>query len=54
MTKPINDVLTDAAKNGAPAEIIGKIKGASDLAGAVNAAGDYLQGGSGIVGEYNL
>lgn len=54
LTKSLNTVLTDAAKNGATSDVINKIKSATTLADAVNAAGDYLQGGTGIIGEYNF
>jgi hypothetical protein len=48
----ISDVVKEAGKNNAPAEIINNIYNAKNLAEAVNAAGDYMQGGTGIVGEY--
>jgi len=50
--KSINDVLLDAAKNNAPIEIQNAISQAQSLPDAVAAAGGWLQGGSGIVGEY--
>lgn len=57
--KPINDVLTSAAKNGAPKEVQDAISAELDkpnpnIAAAIQAAGDYLQDvpTSGIVGEY--
>lgn len=52
--KEVGSILTDAAKNGAPADIQNKISRAQNLSEAVAAAGDYLQGGTGIVGEYNF
>ncbi len=54
ITKSINSILTDAAKNGAPADIRAAISGAGSLSEAVAAAGDYLQSGAGIVGEYQF
>lgn len=52
MKKNINSILIEAGKNNAPQDVINKIKNSTDLAGAVNSAGEYLQSGSGIVGEY--
>ena len=52
-TKDINGVIDDASKNGAPKEVIAAISKSTDLSSAVTAAGEYLQGGTGIVGEYN-
>lgn len=55
LNKNVNDVMNDASKNGAPAEVIDSIRGAKTTAEAIKAAGNYLQGGgSGIVGEYNF
>jgi hypothetical protein len=54
VTKSINGVLTDAAKNGAPADIQRAVSAAGSLSEAVAAAGDYLQSGAGIVGEYQF
>ena len=50
----LNTVLTDSAKNGATSDVIAKISSAKTLAEAVDAAGSYLQGGTGIIGEYNF
>lgn len=52
VTKPIQDIATEAAKNGADAATLAKINSASDVASAVNAAGDLLQTGTGDVGDY--
>lgn len=52
--KDISGVLTDSAKNGAPAEVQNAISRSQSLSEAVKAAGDYLQAGTGIVGEYNF
>lgn len=52
VTKPINDIAMDAAKNGAPKSTIDAIKGSEDVTAATSAAGDYLQTGSGTVGEW--
>lgn len=50
--KGINEVLKSASKNGAPASVINAISAATDQSSAIQAAGDYLQEGSGTVGEY--
>lgn len=54
VTKPINDVITNASKNGAPKDVIDAINGSENVADAVKAAGNYLQDvpTGGIVGEY--
>lgn len=52
--KPIEDIAKDAAKNGASAEVIKTINGSKTVQDAIIAAGDFLQAGSGIVGEYNF
>lgn len=54
VTKPINDVLLSAAKNGAPQEIQDAISSAVDVGTAIAAAREYLQDvpTSGIVGEF--
>lgn len=52
--KTINEVITDAAKNGAPSDVLASISKSQDLVTAVTAAGDYLQGGTGIIGEYQF
>jgi len=49
----ISGVLQDAAKNGADKTTLQNISQATTLNEAVMAAGDTLQGGTGIVGEYN-
>lgn len=51
-TSDLNGILTDAGKNNAPPEVIDAIRNSKDVASAVKAAGEYLQSGSGIVGEY--
>lgn len=43
--KDVNSVLSDAAKNGAPADVLTAIAGSNDAAGATIAAGEYLQTG---------
>lgn len=53
-TKPVQDIIAEAAKNGAPEGIITAIEGAKSLSEAVKAAGGYLQTGSGMVAEYNF
>jgi hypothetical protein len=54
LTKDINSVMTDARKNGAPDEVIQAIASSGSLSEAVKNSGDYLQGGAGIVGEYQF
>lgn len=54
VTKPIQDIMGDAAKNGADANTLAAIKNANSVEGAMAAAGNYLQTGSGIVGEYQF
>lgn len=44
-TKNINEVLKDAAKNGAPPDVIAAIAAADDVASATTAASTYLQTG---------
>lgn len=48
----INEVLVEAAKNGADAKTLESIEKSGSVGGAVAAAGDFLQSGTGIVGEY--
>lgn len=52
ITKPIQDIAAEAAKNGASKDIIAKIGGATDVQGAINAAGDSLQTATGQLGDY--
>ncbi len=47
-------LAADAAKNGAPSEVVNAILRSSSLSEAISSAGDYLQTGTGIVGEYAL
>lgn len=54
MPKGLSDIAKTAAQNGAPQDVVSKIVNAQDLAGAYAAAGDYIQNGSGIVGEYQF
>lgn len=53
LQKNISNITIEAGKNGASQDVITKIGNAKTLGEAVSAAGDYLQGGTGIVGEYN-
>jgi len=53
LTSDINGILSDVGKTGAPEEVINAISRSTSVAEAVKAAGDYLQAGTGIVGEYN-
>lgn len=48
----MNSVASDAAKNGAPSEIIDAIHNAKDVSSAIAAAGNYLQSGTGTLGDY--
>lgn len=43
VTTPINNLSTDAAKNGAPSSVQAKIQGAKSVSDAISAAGDWLQ-----------
>lgn len=54
ITKPLDDIAKDAAKNGAPEEVINAIRKTQDVGEAIATAGQYLQTGSGIVGEYQF
>jgi hypothetical protein len=50
--KPKNDILTDLAKNNAPGEILSAVSRAKNVAEAIGLAGDWLQTGTGVIGEY--
>lgn len=52
VTAPIQKVATDAAANGADAKTVAAINAATTIGGAVAAAGDYLQTGTGDVATY--
>ncbi len=52
VTKPIDDILKDAAKNGASQDILDKIRAAKTPDEAIATAGDWLQTGTGSVGEW--
>jgi len=54
LTKNLNSILVDASKNGATDEVKNAISNSKNLGEAVKAAGDYLQTGTGDVGEYLL
>lgn len=54
LSKSINTIMIDAQKNGATPEVINAISNATSVSEAVQAAGEYLQGGTGIIGEYNF
>jgi hypothetical protein len=53
-TKPLNDIVNDAAKNGAPPEVLDAILSSPTLGDAFKNAGGYLQDitTGGVVGEY--
>lgn len=48
----LDDVVKTAAQNGAPADVLRAIMSSPNLTAAYGAAGDYIQAGTGIVGEY--
>lgn len=52
VTKPIQDILADAAKNGAPTSVQTKISEATTLGGAIAAAGNYFQTATGDQAAY--
>jgi hypothetical protein len=54
LEKTRTEVLMKAKEGGAPTSIIQAITDAEDVANIVNSASEYLQGTSGIVGEYNF
>ena len=47
-----NTILKDVGKNNAPPEVINAIANAKNVSDMVKAAGEWLQAGSGTVGEY--
>lgn len=51
-TKPIQDIATEAAKNGASKATIAAINASQDVAGAISAAGGALQTATGVLGDY--
>ncbi len=51
-TDSINQLATDAAKNGASADVLKAISGAKTVQDAINAAGGSLQTASGQLGDY--
>ncbi len=50
--KPIDEIMTLASKNGADSKTLSAISNSKNLQQALESAGDYAQGGTGIVGEY--
>jgi hypothetical protein len=52
ITDKISAIALDAAKNGATPEIQAAIRASGDESGAIAAAGNYLQTGSGVLGDY--
>lgn len=54
LQKDIDGIAEDAAKNGAPADVITKITSAKTRGEAIKEAGEYLKTGSGIIAEYNF
>lgn len=49
----VADLVKTLQQNGAPADVVQKVLGATNMGDAYKAAGDYAAGGSGIVGGYN-
>ena len=54
LQKDIDGIAEDAAKNGAPADVITKITSAKTRGVAIKEAGEYLKTGTGIIAEYNF
>lgn len=52
ITKDVNSVKIEAAKNGADAKTLAAIGSSKDLNGAISAAGSYLQTGTGMLADY--
>ena len=52
ITKPIQDIGLEAAKNGAPQSLLDKIKFAQSPDEAISAAGNYLSTATGQLGDY--
>lgn len=52
ITKPLNDLASSVAKNGAPAAIVNAIKSAGDVGAGIAAAGGWLQEATGDLGRY--
>ncbi len=52
VTKPLNDLAQEAAKNGAPASVLQAIQNSGDVGSAIAASGNYLQNASGDLGRY--
>lgn len=50
--KDVGEIMKEVAKNGAPMEVRQAIANSPDLNTAISNAGEWLQSGSGIVGEY--
>lgn len=52
VTKPINEAVSDAAKNGAPPAVLAAMRNGQDVGAAINASAGYLQNATGDLGEY--
>jgi len=50
--KNVFDIQKEAAKNGAPKEVLAAIAKSPNGTAAISAAGEYLMEGSGVIGEY--
>jgi len=50
--KKVNEILIEAGKNGAPKDVLDAINNSTDLAEAITMASDYMQSGTGTIGEY--
>lgn len=49
----VADLVKTLQTNGAPSDVIQKVLGSANMNAAYAAAGDYANGGTGIIGEYN-
>lgn len=52
VTKPIQELMKDVAKNGAPQDIQDLISGATTVEDAIANAGDWIQSATGDLGDY--
>ncbi len=51
--KDQSEIIKNAGVGGAPRDVLDAIARSKNLSEAMTAAGNYLQGGTGIIGEYN-
>jgi len=52
MTKDINAIAEEVGKNGGDAKLRALVSASPDVASAIQNAGDYLQTGTGVLGDY--